>query len=304
MLACGCPSATTQEAADTASQTARPAEEKSDAQDGNRDSRALSPNHQTIVEFPNSRMLLELPDGIRPTPPQAPETAYEVKLSGATIWLNEHGGFPDTAETHRDRLGGETLRSEEDQEHSALASRGSSRDRNKDAIEVWGFAPGLWCQGKNVTPKTLDDVFSICSSIRRVGSATAYPRLPEISEEPALGMETRRIETDQFAITRVKWSKFSCDFLLKEITSPERERHVETRDAARGPIRIWWEVLGDRGEVGRTTGWAERGEYCCGFNTAWWFHPLTDEDYAPLIEACDNVELDGWPEKLLPEPVK
>lgn len=53
------------------------------------------------------------------------------------------------------------------------------------------------------------------TSVSGIGRPSDAMRWGEIvsdeDEEPALGMETRKFETDQFAITRVKWLKFSCD---------------------------------------------------------------------------------------------
>jgi len=261
------------------------------------------PVDATVLTFPTSKMSLQLPPGVVATPPDEIRSAYEVTIAGATVWLNRNTGAPDTAEAFRQRLGGEILYAELDEEHSAFASRGSVRG-DKDAIEVWGYAPGFGCQGINVTPDTLDEVFSLCASIRVASKPTEYSELPKIREVPSLGMATRGIDDSQFSLTRMEWSNFTCEFVLGEIRRPERERHVETVKTSSGSVRVWWETRSDRTDIGRTMGWTESGKYCCGFTTAYWFQPDDKDNYAPLIEACDNVEQDGWPEKFLPDPVK
>lgn len=245
-------------------------------------------------------MSVALPPGTKETWLEGPGSRLEVVVAGAKVILSTNTSPPHDSKSFREEFGGQVLRDERDSEHSALIAAGATKGPSEGFVHVLGWAPGLRCDGSNIPVDAADAVFAVCASIRRIGSVFAYGERPRVDKEPVLGLEGITIESDLFAISRVKRGDRSCGQILEDVTKYEPQQAIETHQREHGKVSVWESKWPGSEHVVRTNGWAERGEYCCSFSTVHWFERAAAEELEALVRICDAAEEDGWPGELLP----
>lgn len=225
---------------------------------------------------------------------------FEFEVSGTQVSLFESPLAPDSADEFRATRGERVRKSEQDGEHSAFVLA----TRTGEGEDVYGFAPGLLCYATEVPAETVDMVFDVCSSMRRVGGVLTYARLPEVEETQIFGQPALDIEAGQFGGSRILEGEgdLDCDGLLTAVDYGRHASQVETLTLAHGDVRVWWSVDDEGDKHGQSKVFATRGNYCCGFELRPWFEPASRSDLGALAHVCDNAAQPDWPNAYLPPP--